>query len=827
MKINYTWILFVLGLCLANAQRPGGPPQKITVSGQVVDQETNQPLEYATITLKNNRRPDFLQGGITDAEGKFSIKTFPGKYTIDVEYISFDTYTQEDVLLRSNLDLGTIELQIAVNSLDEVELVGEQTQVEIRLDKRIYNVGKDITVRGGSVADVLGNVPSVSVDVEGNVALRGNDNVRILINGKPSGLVGLSGPQGLRQLPAESIEKVEVITSPSARYDAEGTGGILNIILKKQELLGVNGNFAVNGGIPETYRGTATLNWRTKKVNLFTTNTLGKNSSIGNSLSDNEYFNGDNPSTFLYERSKTTRSRNALFSSLGMEYFIDDSSSLTISGFYRDNDGRNEGDNNIDEVDASGATITANQRLQDENEVDRSYQFTGLYEKKFNDKGHELSATYQYEESSEDEIADIISQQLSPEFRLNDSEKVSTLEDQKRILAQVDYVYPIDENTQIELGYRGTFNTLETDYEVAFIQNGNTIIDENLSNVLVYKEFVNAAYAQYGKKRDKLSILLGLRMENSNIVIDQKTTNDYTNKRYTNWFPTVNLSWEITERENVTLGYARRIRRPRSFFLNPFPSRNSITNVFQGNPDLDPTYTGSFDLGYLKRMDKITINSSVYYQQSTNNFTFISEDTGQTAVLSGDPNDPNSEVVRVPVLRRGPINLSTNKRIGGEINFTYTPSRKIRLNTNFNIFNSETIGTYKGMVLDAQNLSWSARFISNINFGKGLSWQNQVFFRGPRVTAQSKSKPFGSLSTAINKDILKDKGTLSFRISDVFNTRKFRNDTFTETFTSTSEFQWRQPSYIATFTYRLNQKKNQRGRRGNSERGGGGEEFGY
>ena len=827
MKINYTWILFVLGLCLANAQRPGGPPQKITVSGQVVDQETNQPLEYATITLKNNRRPDFLQGGITDAEGKFSIETFPGKYTIDVEYISFDTYTQEDVLLRSNMDLGTIELQIAVNSLDEVELVGEQTQVEIRLDKRIYNVGKDITVRGGSVADVLGNVPSVSVDVEGNVALRGNDNVRILINGKPSGLVGLSGPQGLRQLPAESIEKVEVITSPSARYDAEGTGGILNIILKKQELLGVNGNFAVNGGIPETYRGTATLNWRTKKVNLFTTNTLGKNSSIGNSLSDNEYFNGDNPSTFLYERSKTTRSRNALFSSLGMEYFIDDSSSLTISGFYRDNDGRNEGDNNIDEVDANGATITANQRLQDENEVDRSYQFTGLYEKKFNDKGHELSATYQYEESSEDEIADILSQQLSPEFRLNDSEKVSTLEDQKRILAQVDYVYPIDENTQIELGYRGTFNTLETDYEVAFIQNGNTIIDENLSNVLVYKEFVNAAYAQYGKKRDKLSILLGLRMENSNIVIDQKTTNDYTNKRYTNWFPTVNLSWEITERENVTLGYARRIRRPRSFFLNPFPSRNSITNIFQGNPDLDPTYTGSFDLGYLKRMDKITINSSVYYQQSTNNFTFINEDTGQTAVLSGDPNDPNSDVVRVPVLRRGPINLSTNKRLGGEINFTYTPSRKIRLNTNFNIFNSETIGTYKGMVLDAQNLSWSARFISNINFGKGLSWQNQVFFRGPRVTAQSKSKPFGSLSTAINKDILKDKGTLSFRISDVFNTRKFRNETFTETFTSTSEFQWRQPSYIATFTYRLNQKKNQRGRRGNPERGGGGEEFGY
>ena len=827
MKMKFVLSLVILGISLSYGQRPGGPPAKVSLSGTVIDQETGQPLEYATITLKNNRRPDFLQGGITDAQGKFSVEIFPGKYAIAIEYISFETYTQDEMLIRNSQDLGTIELNIAVNSLEEVELVGEQTQVEIRLDKRIYNVGKDITVRGGSVADVLGNVPSVSVDVEGNVALRGNDNVRILINGKPSGLVGLSGPQGLRQLPAESIEKVEVITSPSARYDAEGTGGILNIILKKQELQGLNGNFAFNGGIPETYRGTATLNWRTNKVNFFTTNTLGKNSSIGNSSTDNEYYNGDDPSTYLFERSKTTRSRNALFSSLGMEYYIDDSSSITLSGFYRDNDGNNEGDNKIDEVDAQDRIITANQRLQDENELDRSYQLTGLYEKKFNDKGHELSATYQYEESNEDEVADIISQQLQPSFRLNDSEKVSTLESQKRILAQIDYVYPINENTQIELGYRGTFNTLETDYEVAFIQNGNAIIDENLSNLLIYKEFVNAAYAQFGQKKEAFSFLLGLRMEDSNIVIDQRTTNDYNNKRYTNWFPTVNLSWEFSERENITLGYARRIRRPRSRFLNPFPSRNSITNVFQGDPDLDPTFTGSFDLGYLKRMDKVTINSSVYYQQSTNNFTFISEDTGETAILSGDPNDPDSEVVYVPVLRRGPINLATNKRIGGEVNVAYTPSRKIRLNGNFNLFSSETIGTYKGIVLDAQNISWSSRLITSINFGKGLSWQNQLFLRGPRVTAQSKSKPFGGLSTAINKDVLKDKGTLSFRISDVFNTQRFRSETFTETFFSNSEFQWRQPSYIATFTYRLNQKKNQRGRRGNYDRGGGGEEFGF
>ena len=824
MKKRHFGILFLLGMLFAYGQRPGGPP-KLVITGKVIDKETNQPLEYATITLKNKNRPDLIQGGITDAEGNFRIESFPGQYDINVEFISFATYSQNDVSIKSSLNLGTIALKIDANELEEVELVGEQTQVEIRLDKRIYNVGKDITVRGGSVADVLGNIPSITVDVEGNVALRGNNNVRILINGKPSGLIGISGPDGLRQLPSESIEKVEVITSPSARYDAEGTGGILNIILKKQERSGFNGNFNINGGVPETFRGTATVNWKTKKINLFSTNTIGRRTSISNGLSENEYFNGEEANSYLFETAKTNRERDQLFFSLGAEYFIDDTSSFTLNGFYRDNEGINDGVVTIDELNAIGGNrISTNERKQYEPELDESFQISGLYEKKFNDKGHEISATYQYEESAEDELAQITSLQTFPFTRINNNEEVTTLESQKRILAQVDYVYPLDENTQIELGYRGNFNTIETDYEVAFIENSVRTTDMDLTNVLVYKEYVNAAYAQFGKKIDQFSLLLGLRMEDSNIVIDQRTTSDYTNKRYTNWFPTVNLSFEIDEKENITLGYAKRIRRPRGFFLNPFPSRNSITNFFQGNPDLNPASTGSFDLGYLKRFKKFTLNGSIYYQRTTSNFQFVNEDTGETVIISGDPNDSNSDLVIVPVLRRGPINLSKNKRYGGEANLTFTPNRKIRLNANFNVYSNEVIGTYNGFVFDAKNVSWSSRFVSSINFGKGLSWQNQLFFRGPRVTAQSKSKPLGGLSTAINKDIFKDKGTLSFRISDVFNSQKYRTDTFTDTFNSYTEFQWRQPTYIATFTYRLNQKKNQRRRRGGY---GGDDDGGY
>ena len=278
-----------------DAQRPqvGRPANvtKIKLEGMVTDKETQEPLEYATISLVNERFPNRIQGGITDTKGKFNLEVFPGKYDITIEYIGFDKIVLEDRMIRANENLGNFELEIAAEALDGVELVGERTEVEIRLDKRIYNVGKDITVRGGSVADVLDNVPSVSVDVEGNVALRGNQNVRILINGKPSGLVGLSGPQGLRSLPAESIEKVEVVTSPSARYEASGTAGILNVILKKEELEGFNGSFIVNGGFPTTYGGNATLNWRTKKLNIFSTTSLRDSESRGGGIFESENFN--------------------------------------------------------------------------------------------------------------------------------------------------------------------------------------------------------------------------------------------------------------------------------------------------------------------------------------------------------------------------------------------------------------------------------------------------------------------------------------------------------------------------------------------------------
>ncbi|MGA1775746.1 MAG: TonB-dependent receptor domain-containing protein [Flavobacteriaceae bacterium] len=809
MKKYLNLFIFILTAAFSFAQSPqGGPPammKKIKLSGTVIDNDTQEILEYATISLINENAPGRIQGGITDDKGNFDLEVFPGKYNIIIEYIGFTKVELTDKVLREDENLGIVSLTIAAESLEEIELVGERTEVEIRLDKRIYNVGRDITVRGGSVADVLDNVPSVSVDVEGNIALRGNENVRILINGKPSGLVGLSGPQGLRSLPAESIEKVEVVTSPSARYEASGTAGILNIILKKEELEGFNGSFIVNGGFPTTYGGNATLNWRTKKINFFSTTSLRDSESRGGGIFESENFN---PLRFVNENREYIRNRKSLFFNLGTEYYINDLTSLTLSGFIRRSNNESNNTTEIENLNANGLVIDQFGRYQFEEELDNSQQFTANFTKKFDDKGHELVIEFQTESSGEDE------NDLAENTSTFNQESES-LENQKRTLLQMDYVWPVNEDTQFELGFRGDYSFQETDYSVFDLLESGRTPNTQLTNFLGFTQNVNAAYTQFGKKVDKFSYLMGLRMEKTHIEIDQKTSNDYKEKDYTDWFPTLNLSYEFNEKENITLGYSRRIRRPRSWSLNPFRSLTSLTFFRQGNPDLDPSYSNIFDFGYLKRWDKFTFNGSLYYQKATQVIERITEATGALVVVSENP------LVELPEFRSTSINLSENHRTGTEFTLTYTPKRRVRISGNFNIFNSETIGSYNGTVLDREIVSWFARVNSSFPLPMGINAQLRGFYFGPSANAQTESKGVVTFSGALNKSLFNKKGELSFQVSDILNSSRRKSTTETADFRNYTEFQWRQPTYVFTFTYRINERKMDRRRNRNQNYGGG------
>lgn len=785
----------------------------LTISGKIIDSDFNTPLEYATISIYDSKKQNLINGVISDNSGFFSIELTKGLYDLKIEYISFETKTLEKIDVQNSIDLGIISLSINENLLDEIEVIGEKTEIEIKLDKTVYNIGKDLTLKGSSVSDVLDNLPSLEVDIDGNVSLRGNQSVRILINGKPSGLVGISSNDALKQFPSESVEKVEVITSPSARYNAEGTAGIINIVLRKNKLAGLNGSASLNLGDPRRVGISTNLNFRTKKISLF--GNIGDNSTkyINGFKNETEYFTAREKNNFLYENGERNSERNSNYYNGGIEYFFNEKTSFVASFVNNSSDGLTNTSNLIDQTFDNINSLS--ERLEDENEIDENKEFSFNFSKKFNDKGHELTIDYQKEKSFEIESSSILNSKLKPIYERYLSEKITTDENQNSELYKIDYVLPIGEEGQFEAGFRRSNQHQKIDYLVEKEDNlGNYISDNNLSNTLLYNEKVNAYYTQYGNKKNNFSFLLGLRFEESITNVTQVINRDNTKKKYNDLFPTLNLALELKEDETITLGYNRRIRRARSYFINPFPSRSSITNIFQGNPNIEPTYSNGIDLGYLKRFSQTTINGSIYFRKSTGEFTFITESTGESVLVNGN---------LVPVIRRTPINLASNSQTGVEFNVNYTQSKLWRVRGNINFFESDLKGEYNGVVYDSKNFSWSGGLNNYLKIFSSVDWQTSLSYRAPQKTAVSNRKARISSNTALSKDLMKDKLTLTFKVNDIFETQKWRIESFNENYRSYSESSWRGGrNFELNLIYRFNQKKSDRKRSNNYENYGEG-----
>lgn len=817
---NYILTLFALSFSFIAFSQSGN----FTVSGKVLDKDTGSPLEFATISITQSGTTDLVNGTITDLDGNYTLNVPAGTYDIKFEYISFQSYTITNRTIDQNTQLASVSLEMDSESLDEVVVRAETTEVQVRLDKRIYNIGQDLTTRGATIGDALGNIPSVDVSIEGGISLRGNENVTILINGRPSALAGFGDTDALTQLPAEAIERVEVITSPSARYDAEGTAGILNIILRQDRILGFNGSLSLSSGYPENHGLTANLNYRTRKFNIFTTTGIFYRNQPGNAFFDNTFEDGEFSRTI--EERDIQRNRQGFNTNLGVEYFINDQSSITASGFMRVTDYDDE-ITAITQKFASNVLTETSSRVQAQTEKDTRYQLALNYINRFNDQGHNLTIDLQYDHKTETENNFITERNIFGPSIQYPSEDIIADEDVNTYLIQADYVLPIGEDSQFEAGYRGNFRNTITDYRLfgENIETGQFELDQMLSNVFDYTENIQAVYTQYGTKFGDFSFLLGLRLENTVLkgdisselsdeeLVEFLGVNPNFDKNYLGLFPTVNLIYELREGENITLGYNRRINRPRGWFINPFPSRASVTNIFQGNPDLDPAYASAFDLGYLRRFGKLTLTSSVYYQYETNAFDRVQiRREGET-------------VNGIQVVRSIPINLSTNQRIGAEAGVIYNPQRWLRLNGSFNFFRFQSEGEYEGIQLGTTNTSWFTRFSSRVTLPFKVDWQTNLFYRGPSENAQTRTKGMFSLDLGFSKDILNDNASISLNVSDLLNTRKRMSFTQGDGFTSDSEFQWRQRQITATFIYRFNQQKNQRDRERRQRGMNGGDDF--
>lgn len=784
--------------------------QRYTITATIEDKITSDFLPFATITLRNAANKKLIGGAVSDENGKASILSSVSNVEIQVDYIGYETLVfKKELTKRTNL--GALQLEPKENQLAGIDLVGRRSDVEIRLDKRVYNVGQNLNAKGTNVSDVLENIPSLSLDLDGNLELRGSTNVRILIDGKPSGLVGLNGIDALADLPAESIERVEVITAPSARYQAEGSSGIVNIILAKNSLKGLNGVFNASVGKFESYGANASLNYKIGKFNFFTNSGYRDNTDMGGAFQRNTY---TSVSTFdqFEERRTFDRRRVGTNVNLGMDADITSKTKFTFSyvNNYRDGDDITQNDQNHSLL---GAAVTQSLRSEIEEDKDINKQLSFSVTHKFDDVGHKLDVTVQTEETIEDEFSDLITQQLFPQSNRSPLEENNTEEAQKQFLAQVDYVWPIDKNTQFEAGYRTTKENQDTGFTVQTKdENGTFIINENLTNFLDYEQSIHAFYSQYGKKWNGFSVLAGLRYEHTDWSVVQKTTLEEDTKTFNGFFPTLNIGLELSETDNITFGYNRRISRPRSRSLNPFRSRASETSFFQGNPNLVPSYSDGFDLGYLKQFKKFTLSSSVY-------FTRTYKPRQRITVASGEFVEVNGE--NTAVIKRFPINLGRQDRLGIEANSSMRWSPKWRTNISFNIFRSADKGTYENLVLDNTNESWSGNFRNNLNLPWDINTQINVWYVGGQQSAFGNRKAFGGTSVGISKDILKNNATINLNFSDVFNTSIYRWNTLTDNIATTGEYQRRRPVYKLTFTYRFKQEK-ESSRRGGENYGDGG-----
>lgn len=788
--------------------------QTFNLKGKVTDNQS-KPLEYAVVSILNPDTFDEIGGAVTDVNGLFSVDVPAGNYLLNIESFTGNSIEQE-INVTKNENLGNFKInEASVVTLEGATISGASTPIyRMELDKKVYDVSKDPMTKGRSLSEALENVPSVQVDGEGNVSLRGNENVRILIDGKPSALIGISDPaQALQSLPADIVDRIEVVTNPSARYEAEGSAGIINIILKKGKLKGLNGSVNVSGGIPATASASANLNYRTGKWNFFTNFGYRYSNWERKNSSKTTRFDSEGVPRYEEMNGESTRKNNSFNMMLGTEYYLTDKDTFTISGSYRKQSGGDDSDLNYLDFDADRNQTASSTRTQRQDSEGYDVEGNFNYKHEFNDKGHEFTVDVRsnYSEDNRDgnlrEIGNLV----------DSSERTANLDTRNNTNISADYVYPFGEKGKLEIGARGDITGMLTDFKVDSLSNDGWVPKDKFFTRTDYMQNVYAAYVQYGQAFGKFSYFAGIRMENSDITVKSLLNNSTVNKNYTDFFPSLFLNYEFESTDQLQLSYSRRIRRPRSWFLIPFSSYSDNRNLFMGNPDLNPQYTDSYEMSYVTKLGKLMITPNVYYSITHDNIQRYQSINDDGAIVSR------------------PINVGTDERYGGDLTFTYRPFKWWNLMGNVNLFGYKTRGqhtdTYTDIEtgetmtqvtnFDGDGFSWFGRLSNTFNLPSKFSIQLSGMYRAGNKTAQSERKPMYGVDLSLSKDLFNDNATITASVRDLFNTRSFRSTSFGENFFMESKFRWGVRSVNVSFSYRFNQsKRDQRKRQQNNQENG-------
>lgn len=771
--------------------------QKGILKGKVVDSQTNTPLSYASVRVLKMNDSTLIAGNITGENGLFEIEMPYGQAFAIVEFIGYTPLSIPAFNLTKDHvthDLGIIKLSTATTNLDEVVVQAEKSTMELSLDKKIFNVGKDLGNAGGSATDILSNIPSVSVDVDGNVKLRGSENVRILIDGKPSGLVSFKGGAGLQQLQGSLIDKVEIITNPSARYEAEGMSGIINIVLKKDQKQGLNGSFEVITGYPMNYGLAANVNYRHKKINFFVNYGIAYRRQPGEGTQYQEVYANDTTLITQLERVGTvTGFHNNI--KAGMDYFLNPKNTLTAFYLLRRTDVRRITDLTYkDYLFKTDNLKTLTMRQQDETETEPNSEYALTYKKTFDKKGQELVADFRFLDYWErsDQIFTQNSFFANGTTNTENTKLQKSLNDEfeKQFLFQLDYVQPIGKEGKFETGLRSSFRNMINDF-IATEQGKNGVFFTlpGLDNYFIYDENIHAAYAILGNKKEKFSYQFGLRGEITDVKTTFQKTNEVNPRKYANLFPSAHFTYKLPKENAIQLSYSRRVRRPTYGELNPFITYSDNRNYFSGNPDLNPEFSHAFELGHIKYFEKGSLSSSLYYRHTSDKIQSI------------------RTVDNLGFADTHPENLLVEDAFGAEFTSQYTPLKWWKTDFNFNFFRAITDGSNIAEAIGSDTYSWFVRHTSRFSLPHSIDFQVRGNYEAPQKTPQGERKALYYVDLGTNKDVLKGKGTITLNVSDLFNSRRNRFITEGVNFYTSGDFLGRRRQINLTFSYRLNQSK--------------------
>lgn len=793
--------------------------QKSTINAIVVDAVTNEPVIGASASLLRQSDKTFVLGAQSDIQGKLLFSEVAvGSYALRITYVGMQDIIRESIEITEteNLNLGVIKLTSDGKVIQEVVVEGRAPAMKLGIDKKVFDASQSLVSAGGSATDLLQNVPTIQVDMDGSVNLRGSSNVKILIDGKESAMAGSDVNSLLQSLPANAIDKVEIITNPSSKYDAEGQSGIINIILKKNIRTGLNGNVTLSGGSYNNYMAGVTLNYRDRKFNYFGSYNFNRRHSVGSGLRDNYYLN-NNSQINNSEESFRKGINNTI--SLGADYFINDKTTIGVSGdiSIRDN---NRGEDLVytyfNHPELSGTST----RLNRQEESDLGYDLNLDFTRKFHKVGHELTANFSYGKDTEDGINNFTQDytaNIPTSGRINNTSEDGTL-----INMQVDYVLPFSDEHKFEAGYR-TFirKSFDTQFsDTLDTEDGLYYPDYSISNDFDMTNSVHAAYFNYQNRlSNRIGYQIGLRAEQTDLTTvyyakdPSLPANELATEGgldYFRLYPSLFLTYDVgQDGDKVQLSYTRRVERPRGWQVNPFPDVSDEMNRRQGNPDLLPEDIHSLEASFAKSYSRWNFISTAYYRRMNDvmqPYIYFVDDRSVT--YSKWENLTNSNVAGLELIAK--VNIKNWWDVTWNGNLFYN---KYEGNSEFNIEEQEGV-------------NWNTNVNTNLRFPNSWSMQLRGDYRAPRVMAQGKMKSMTGVDVAVKKEFMNKRANLSLNVRDVFDTRRFGATTETPQIRSTFEHRWMKRMFTLSFSYRfgfqdLNKKRDNNSQGGEEDMGGG------